>query len=325
MRHNNLFECMFCGEKFKSENSKDCHMVECSADDRQISWLDTVTNKSVEGRIHFASKDNRETLLYVEKDGMFRGYKTELLKEELPTYFRSFVSCSSCGGLMREARGVGDPQILLCLVCTEKKNSNAFVASDEAVGNLAVYCPLKSRGCKWENTISLIDKHLDICEYFNLECPLKCGVILKRVDIQNHITISCPHRLIKCKYCRALHKDIDLASHQRSVCTNFPLDCSNKCGNKFKRVDMKYHMEKVCPNTKSECSYKKYGCDVILARKDLESHKNENRFVHLELKTDFIEKEMKSEIQKLKSENASLRKDFDSMKRINYKTSKIFK
>ena len=213
---------------------------------------------------------------------------------------------------MRKACGVGDPQKLVCLVCADKNNYNAFTASDEAVGNLVIRCPLKSRGCIWVGTVSSIETHIDTCDYFNTECELSCGDILQRIDMQSHLTKECPHRIIICNYCSESTKFKDTLSHE-GVCKHFLLRCIG-CGEKFKRMDMQLHYEDLCPNSLMECTYNKYGCDVKVVRKDFEAHKRENRLLHLEMKTDFIEQKMDSEIQKLKSENASLREELHELK-----------
>ena len=251
--------------------------------------------------------------MYSKKDGTFRGYKTELLKEELPSYLRSFVVCNSCEGLLRKACGVGDPQKLVCLVCADKNNSNAFAASDEAVGNLVINCPLKSRACSWEGNISLIETHMDSCDYFNIECELSCGVVLHRIDMESHLTKECPDRLVICNYCLENSKFKDTLSHEE-VCRHLPLECVNNCGDKLIRMDMQLHTEGQCPNTLVACTYTNYGCNVKLMRKDLGTHNKENRLEHIEMKTDFIEQKMESEIQKLKNDNTYLREELDKLK-----------
>ena len=240
------------------------------------------------------SKDKKESLLYVKKGGTYGRYGIYLLKEKLPPYLKSFVICSNCEGILRDACAVGDTHSFMCLTCTQGRDSMVLKPSREAVANLVVSCPLRSRGCGWEGKISESEPHLDVCGLFRLECQLSCGNIIRRSDMSTHLYKNCPLKEIQCEYCAVFHKEKETSIHQEN-CLKFPLKCPNKCGAVLQREMLRQHTE-VCEHTLIECPYKEYGCEVKVARKEMEQHKSENRLIHLEIKTDSVCALLKQEI-----------------------------
>ena len=252
------------------------------------------------------TKDEKESLLYVEKGGMYGGYRIHLLKEELPPYLKSFVICSNCEGILRDACAVGDTHSFMCLTCTQGRDSIVLKPNREAVASLIISCPLKYRGCGWEGKISESEPHLDVCGLFRLECQLSCGDVINRSGMSTHLDKNCPLREIQCEYCAVFHKEKETNIHQEN-CLEFPLKCPNKCGDVLQRKNLRQHTEEVCENTVIECPYKEYGCEVKVARKEMEQHKSENRLIHLELKTDSV----CGKLQVLQEENVLMKKEIN--------------
>ena len=234
---------------------------------------------------------------------MYGGYRIHLLKEELPPYLKSFVICSNCEGILRDACAVGDTHSFMCLTCTQGRDSMVLKPSREAVANLVVSCPLKSRGCGWEGKISESEPHLDVCGLFRLECQLSCGDVIERSGMSTHLDKNCPLREIQCERCALIHKEKETNLHQEN-CLEFPLKCPNKCGDVLQREKLRQHTE-VCENTIIVCPYKEYGCEVEVARKEMEQHKSENRLIHLEIKTDSL----CGKLQVLQEENVLMKKE----------------
>ena len=235
-----------------------------------------------------------ESLLYVKKDGKLGGYKTELLKEKFEPSLGSFVTCSRCEGIMRDASGVGSPQEFMCSVCVEGSSHSALGPNREVVSNLIIWCPLKSRGCEWEGHISSSETHLDSCMYLCTECGMSCGAVVKRIDMERHVNGECPLRVIMCEHCTESHKQAEMKLHLEE-CVMFPMHCTKGCGDILPRRDMQSHGEEMCPNSLLECGYRKYGCDVVVMRKDLDTHTSEYRLQHMEIKIDFLEFRIKSQ------------------------------
>ena len=257
-------------------------------------------------------RDRNERLLYVEEDEMLGGYKLEFLREELPSSFKGFVICTVCKGLMRDACGVGDPQVFMCVVCANGETSIALNPNRDVIQSMAVYCPLNIRGCSWEGVISAADTHLDECRYFFIDCELSCGIVLKRQHMERHQVMSCPLREITCEYCTEYHKEQETNLHL-VVCTKLPLTCSNGCGYTTERMLMEAHME-VCLNTTLDCEYKKYGCEATFMRKDLGTHNKEDRLIHMELMMQSGVQNLAEEIDKVKWENNTIKEQLIAVK-----------
>ena len=238
--------------------------------------------------------DKIESLLFVERDGKFGGYKFDLLMEEYPATFLSLVTCSRCEGIMRDASGVGSPQEFMCSVCVEGSSHSALGPNREVVSNLIIWCPLRSRGCEWEGHISSSETHLDSCMYLCTECGMSCGAVVKRIDMERHVNGECPLRVIMCEHCTESHKQAEMKLHLEE-CVMFPMHCTKGCGDILPRRDMQSHGEEMCPNSLLECGYRKYGCDVVVMRKDLNTHTNEYRLQHMEMKIEFLESEIRED------------------------------
>ena len=260
-------------------------------------------------------RDRNERLLYVEEDEILRGYKPEFLREELPSSFKGFVICTVCKGVMRDACGVGDPQVFMCAVCANENTIIALHPNRDVIQGMAVCCPLNTRGCSWEGIVSSADTHLDECEHFFVDCKLSCGIVLKRQDMERHLVMSCPFREVTCEYCSEYHKEQDSNVHL-VVCTNLPLTCSIGCGYTTERMHMEAHME-VCPNTLLDCEYKKYGCEVTCLRKDLGTHNKEDRLIHMELMMQSGIQNLTEEVDKVKQENQTIKEQLITLKEEN--------
>ena len=236
-------------------------------------------------------EDDTKSLLCVKRDGNVFGYKTDILKEEIPYFLKSLVICSKCEGLARDGCGIGSPQLFVCQVCTEGNPYTVMGTIRETVSNLVIICPLKSRGCDWEGSISSAETHLVICDHFFEKCHSFCGTIFKRIDMEAHHNLECINRNVECEFCEENMRACDLILHQ-DVCIKFPLKCSNWCGETTERMNMQSHMEDICPNTVLQCDYHKYGCSEMVERKHRDSHYSDNKVTHIEM-------EMRSNIDKL--------------------------
>ena len=246
------------------------------------------------------------SILYVERYGIYGGYKDELLKEEIPSYFKGFVICNRCEGIMRDASGIGDPQVFMCESCAQGERINPLTSNREVINNLIIWCPLKSRGCEWEGNISSSETHLDTCVYLYKECDISCGAVVRRIDMESHVNGECPLRKIMCEHCTQSHKQTDMALHL-GECAMFPLQCTNGCGHILPRGDMQSHREEVCPHFLLECDYRKYGCSVELMRKELDTHTTEHRLQHMEMVLQTGIKSLREELERVKEENNSIK------------------
>ena len=65
-------------------------------------------------------------------------------------------------------------------------------------------CPLrivKCQYCSFENKACVLDDHTTFCPSVPVECPRKCGKVIRRDKMSVHLS-TCPKRLVRCKYYR---------------------------------------------------------------------------------------------------------------------------
>ena len=124
--------------------------------------------------------------------------------------------------------------------------------------------------------------HRRVCKLEIVKCLNSCSKQLERQYLIAHMETECPNRTVECTHCHILgpHSQIKGPPH-RKLCPKLPLPCPNKCevGN-VPREDMEAH-RKECPLEMIQCEYHSVGCEVRMARKDMEKHENEKMKEHL--------------------------------------------
>ena len=91
--------------------------------------------------------------------------------------------------------------------------------------------------------------------------------------------VLCPERT--CSPLVSSHEQVTGAHLE--VCPNYPLDCPNRCGAQgITRSAVPAHQE-VCPLQLVECEYKRFGCAVVLPRKDIAEHLKTSVQAHLQM------------------------------------------
>ena len=201
---------------------------------------------------------------------------------------------------------VGEEQIPNCETCIGNK-ARPMMKARQKIPQLKAYCPLATRGCQWNATLSEVETHLHVCQEFLVKCDYDCGVILKRCELNNHCSNECLNREVSCEHC--LNKIVyrDLNRHYEE-CLEFPLLCPNSCGANLRRKQTDSHIETDCPNTIVKCRYDKFGCNEVIKRCEMEEHNKTNEIKHLEMTTLFAV----NEIERLKETN---KLQFSQMKR----------
>ena len=196
-----------------------------------------------------------------------------------------FYVCTQCKGVMRNACQMGEEQIPVCETCVGKKGSILpMMKARKKIPELKVNCPLATRGCKWNAILNELDKHLDVCREFIIECKYDCGVIIKRCELNNHCNNECLNREVSCEHCRSMIMYKEFNQHFKG-CPEFPLLCPNNCATSWKRKQIDSHIETDCPNTVVECRYERFGCKQVVKRCEMEEHKKTNETKHLEMTT----------------------------------------
>ena len=181
-------------------------------------------------------------------------------------------------------------------------------------------CPqriVECEHCNNELKSCELHTHLDKCPKMEVSCELKCGKIMCREDMTQHLkqdcglmvemcklgcgkemtrnelrihmTDTCVQRLIQCEHCKGDFKFCDMSAHP-DVCPKMEVSCELKCGVVMCREVMTQHLEVNCPEKAIECPYAKYKCELAsIKRKYLSQHLEEKRTEHLELKLNAIE------------------------------------
>ena len=154
------------------------------------------------------------------------------------------------------------------------------------ISSLTVYCPNWKDGCSKTMDLSDVEKHLSSdngCSFHVVECGNKCGHKERRATVKKHMTKECCLRCEKCKYCPLVSTHVEVTGAHLEKCPNYPLNCPNRCGAKgITRSSVPAHCE-ACPLQRVECEYKRFGCTVVLPRKDIPEHLKTSVESHLKM------------------------------------------
>ena len=157
--------------------------------------------------------------------------------------------------------------------------------------------------------LSDVENHLSSdngCSFHVVECGNKCGHKEKRATVKKHMTNECRLRREKCKYCLLISTHEEVTGAHLEECPNYPLNCPNRCGaGGITRSTVPAHRE-VCPLQQVECEYKRFGCTVVLLRKDIAEHLKTSVESHLQLTKRRVE-EMEERAETEKIEHQTMR------------------
>ena len=254
----------------------------------------------------YNSIDSKEQLILVQTGKEeFGGYKQDLLVNSLHEVEIEFYVCTQCKGVMRNASQMGEEQIPVCETCVgEKVESQPMMKARKKIPELRANCPLATRGCEWNATLSEVSQHLDVCQEFLIKCKYDCGVIIKRCELNNHCNNECVNRKVSCEHCQSMIVYKELNQHFKE-CPEFQLLCPNNCATSLKRKQIDSHIETDCPNTVVECRYERFGCKQVVKRCEMKEHKKTNEMKHLEM-TSLLAMD---KIEKLEETNSKLSKE----------------
>ena len=138
-----------------------------------------------------------------------------------------------------------------------------------------------------------MDEHLNLnpeagkqligCKFAAVTCT-HCCKCFQRCDVRIHENESCAQRPFTCNYCKAYGSRYeDVASNHWPVCKCYPVPCPNECGVISKRQDVETHVNTECSLTVVNCDFYHAGCEVQLARKNMQIHLAESLTTHTSL------------------------------------------
>ena len=64
------------------------------------------------------------------------------------------------------------------------------------INRMILYCPNRSKGCKWEDKLAKLEAHLETCDFTSEQCP-QCGTILTPEQVESH-KLTCPKAMVEC-------------------------------------------------------------------------------------------------------------------------------
>ena len=203
-----------------------------------------------------------ESLLFVNRNGKYCGYKQELISENIGAEWKEFLICAECEGISRRARQGGGNTVCEMCVPEERIVPEVLLVDinpipvqyygdidkrvENKVASLNARCPLSGEGCSWEGKLKEIEKHMEECEKVRVECQLECGNVLERESVEQHNREICPLRIIQCIYCNQEMQAKEENPHLGQCQYN--------------------------PNTEVPCPYKELGCEAIVLRKNMNTH-----------------------------------------------------
>ena len=193
--------------------------------------------------------------------------------------------CKSCLDKQRQAKSVS----YACPMCRKEEpefKTVPYKALEREIKSLHIYCTNKEKGCEWQGELNDINNHLSNgCQFAELKCPNECGKMIERRYLTSHVETECPRRKVNCQYCHDTGEHQFIEGQHKEECPKFPQPCPNKCEvGSVPREDMEAH-RKECPLEMIQCEYHNVGCEVRIARKDQEWHRNEKMEEHLMMMT----------------------------------------
>ncbi|XP_023319355.1 TNF receptor-associated factor 4 isoform X1 [Trichogramma pretiosum] len=138
--------------------------------------------------------------------------------------------------------------------------------AEKAIMGSIVYCIHHKDGCKWSDELRKLKSHLNTCKHDAVPCGNKCGAMIPRVLMEDHLKYTCAQRRARCDFCAKEFSGYNLEKHL-GQCGYEPLYCENKCGMKVQRRHLGQHKLGECAKRLMACRYcqKEFVFDTLSA------------------------------------------------------------
>ena len=215
----------------------------------------------------------------------------------------------------------------ICPMCRSEDFKAIFnKQADRVIRSLHVFCINKEQGCGWQGEVNNITNHCGNCRFQIVHCPRES---LQRQYLTIHVEIECPCRRVNCLYCNDVGEYRFIEGQHKEECLKFPIQCPNKCEIKYIcRDEVETHRE-ICPLERVQCDYHVIGCKVKMARKDINTHKQEMMEVHLSLSINELmetKRQLKSAQLEVEKTNHKVEKTKDDLtQQLVWHTTKVAK
>ena len=152
---------------------------------------------------------------------------------------------TSCGHLFcRECykklkRECGKKKCVQCPVCKQDHTTTQDRFNKRRVKNLKVRCTNSQYGCEWVGNLGDEMEHRTIpnsCQFEEIECPLKCGMIIQRMTQSRHMD-GCSMRPHSCEYCGEEGPYWKMVQDHLQTCRRYPVKCPNGCQREIPREE----------------------------------------------------------------------------------------
>ncbi|XP_042325754.1 TNF receptor-associated factor 5 isoform X1 [Sceloporus undulatus] len=139
--------------------------------------------------------------------------------------------------------------------------------------NLQVYCR-NSPACNVKSSLGRYQDHLQQCSFESVQCTNEgcCEKVLQK-DLKEHLGLLCKYRKELCQYCNQSVTSVNLKTHERTGCPDYPLICPHGCMQIILTKEVEEHFV-VCCEVDIDCPYKQYGCPTKIKRGKLSEHEN---------------------------------------------------
>ena len=220
-----------------------------------------------------------------------------------------YTVCQSCIQVIQEEQR-------LCPSCNQKFTAFADKRLKRSLYARKVSCSQRGAGCEWVGKLGELDEHLNLqplpdkllvgCQFSEVECS-NCMQPFQRRYVKEHQSDSCPMRPYTCQHCNKYAATFeDVTQNHQLLCPLFPLSCPNNCELVLQRQKLEHHVSRDCPLTLVQCDFHTVGCEMRVARKDLQSHISESLTEHMLLQQMRI-LQLQDMVAQYKNENQQLR------------------
>ncbi|XP_070581852.1 TNF receptor-associated factor 2-like isoform X6 [Ptychodera flava] len=149
-----------------------------------------------------------------------------------------------------------------CLLSLNKVYSDKAILRE--LNELSVQCPNDS--CPWIGDYKQYDQdHHRTCPLEQISCiKAGCEMIVRRIQLTEHLENDCKFRVVKCQYCRVEFTQKELEAHFET-CSEYQQTgefCEKNARVRRKMKDQRNAERDVCGKKVVACKFKDVGCNV---------------------------------------------------------------
>ncbi|XP_070582000.1 TNF receptor-associated factor 2-like isoform X2 [Ptychodera flava] len=131
---------------------------------------------------------------------------------------------------------VDDPSLATESIIVSLSTINPDYAIKREMKTLPAKCI--NCGCDWTGYFEKYTKHESECRHAEVTCSNEgCLEVIKRCDLENHLTYYCPMRSVVCEHCKSQILFKDTKDHEEVQCSRVPVTC-RLCSRKFLRTSL---------------------------------------------------------------------------------------